>query len=480
MTDTPGRIGIGTRIAYGFGLGAEGIKNNTFNVFLLMFYQQVVGLDIRLCAAAMLITLLVDAVGDPLIGSWSDGLQSRLGRRLPFMFASSVPLATFFWCTLNPPQGMSQVAIFAWLVFFASATRFSMSLFWLPHQSLVAELTDNFDERVSLQNLRNAFAWIFGLLNVWLGYTVFLATTPEYPIGLLNPEGYRRMALWGVIVLAGCTFISTLCIARAVLRIPPVQDAAKPVPIREFPKAMLGAIRGSRSYRAALGGGLLMWMSFGMTENTRNYMNTYFWGLTSEQTGSLIYVIVGSVLAVLATARPLARRIGKRRLGMYSMLLFGLCEPTAIALRLLGVLPDNGQGALMVLIPIWFLGFVGVIMAMTVWGTMIADVADEYEQKSGARQEGLLYAAGTFLQKSATGGGGLFASSILFFSAFPEHAAVGSVSAQTLGTFGLLSIILTAGLAWLGAYCFSRFTLDGEPPTAVPAQLQAPAQRMTG
>lgn len=480
MSNAANRIGIGTRIAYGFGLGAEGIKNNTFNVFLLMFYQQVVGLDIRLCAIALFITLLVDAVGDPLIGSWSDGLRSRLGRRLPFMFASSVPLATCFWFTLNPPHGMSQLAIFGWLVFFASATRFSMSLFSLPHQSLVAELTDNFGERVSLQNLRNVFGWVFGLLNVWLGYTVFLATTPEYPIGLLNPDGYRQLATWGVIVLAGSTFISTLCVARAVLRIPPVRDTAKPVSIREFPKAMARAIRGSRSYRAALGGGLLMWMSFGMTENTRNYMNTYFWGLTSEQTSTLIYVIVGSVLAVLATAGPLAKRMGKRRLAMYSMLLFGLCEPAAIALRMLGILPAGNSTALLAtLIPFWFLGFVGVIMAMTMWGAMIADVADEYELKSGIRQEGLLYSAGTFLQKSATGGGGLFASTILFFSAFPEHASVGNVSAQTISTFGLLSILLTAGLAWLGAYCFSRFTLEGAPHTAVPAELPAPAQRMT-
>ena len=473
MTTSANRVSVATKIAYGVGLGAEGIKNNTFNVFLLLFYQQVVGLDVLLCGTALFITLMVDAVGDPLIGSWSDGFKSKYGRRLPFMFASSVPLAGFFWCALDPPRGMSQMGVFAWLVCFASATRFSMSLFSLPHQSLVAELTSDSGERISLQNLRNNFAWMFGLLNVWLGYNVFLATTPQYPLGVLNPEGYRHFAIWGSSVLFASTIISTLGVGPAVLRIPPTRAGTKAIAVREFPRAMWRAIGSSRSYRAALGGGLLMWMSFGMAENTRNYMGSFFWGLRSEQTGLIIYVICGSILVVLATARPLAERLGKRRLGIYSMVLFALCEPAMISLRLLGLLPANGDPALVpTLLPFWFFGFIGIIMAMTIWGTMIADVADEYAIKTGARQEGLLYSAGTFLQKSATGGGGILASAIVFLAHFPDHAEIANVPQSTLSTFGLLSVLTMAGLSMLGAYCFSRFTLDREPRAAPLAQVK--------
>ncbi len=70
-----------------------------------------------------------------------------------------------------------------------------------------------------------------------------------------------------------------------------------------------------------------MWMAFGTTENTRNYMNSYYWGSSSEQSSILIYVIVGSLLVVWGSARPLARRIGKRKLAAVSMVLFALCEP---------------------------------------------------------------------------------------------------------------------------------------------------------
>jgi glycoside/pentoside/hexuronide:cation symporter, GPH family len=468
------RIGVFTKLAYGFGLGAEGIKNNTFNVFLLFYYQQLVGLDPRLCGLALFLTLVVDAVGDPLIGAWSDGFRSRLGRRLPFMFASSLPLAGFFFAVFHPPAGASQTVLFLWLFFFASAARFSMSLFWLPHQSLVVELTDDRADRTALQNVRNIFAWLFGLLNAWLGYQVFLASTPEYKVGLLNPHGYDRFALWGACVMLLTTFVSTLGVRPAVLRAPSAHRATEVAPLRQFPRAMRHAIAGSASYRAALMAGLLLWVAFGLTENTRNYIGPFFWGFSSEQIGLLIYVIVASVVLVWVSAGPLMTRFGPRRLGVLSMLAFGLCEPTAITLRLLGILPDNSSPLLLpLLLCAWFVGFAGIIMAMTVLGTMFGDVTDEYELHSGVRQEGLLFAAGTFLQKTALGGGGLLAASMLSVTAFPSNAATAGAPADAVLKLGIFSAVTTVGFALGSAWFFSRFKLDRQRHEQILAQLEA-------
>lgn len=474
MTDASNRVSTFTKFGYGVGLGAEGIKNNTFNVFLLFFYQQVIGLSTVLCGLALFVTLLVDAVADPFIGTWSDGLRSKLGRRLPFMYAAGVPLAICFFCVFHPPLDASQAVLFAWVVFFAAATRVSMSLFWLPHQSLVVELTEDFAERTSLQNFRNIFAWLFGLLNVWLGYYVFLASTPEYELGLLNREGYTKFALWGALGMLVATFASTSAVRPAVLKAPATHRPITPIPLREFPKAMARAIKANPSYRAALIGGLLMWVAFGITENTRNYISPFFWGLSSEQTGLLIYVIVGSVIFVWTAARAMTQWLGKRRLAIYSMILFGLCEPSAIGLRLMGVLPQNGDPALLpILLVIWFLGFSGIIMAMTVLWTMFADVTDEHELATGLRQEGLLYSAGTFSQKMALGGGGLLATAMLYAADFPSNAAAAHVTPEAIWKIGCFTALVTAVFAWLTAYFFSRFTLTREQHEQVLAELRA-------
>ena len=93
MSDTPQRsIKLPTRILYGAGSVADGVKNTTFNTFLLFFYTQVAGLSGSMAGAAIFIALLVDAVTDPLLGSISDNFRSRWGRRHPFIYASAM------WC----------------------------------------------------------------------------------------------------------------------------------------------------------------------------------------------------------------------------------------------------------------------------------------------------------------------------------------------------------------------------------------------
>src|SRR5688572_22039610 len=117
MTDTTTqRLGGGVKAAYGFGLAAEGVKQSAFSVFLLFYYQLLVGLDPALCGLALFISLCIDAVADPAIGVWSDGTRSKLGRRHPFMYAGILPLAISFYLVFTPPRGMGDALTFVWLL----------------------------------------------------------------------------------------------------------------------------------------------------------------------------------------------------------------------------------------------------------------------------------------------------------------------------------------------------------------------------
>src|SRR3990167_7013782 len=79
------RIGLATQALYGFGSIAFGIKDNGFRVFLLLFYNQVVGLPAGLVSAAVMTAMLIDCLIDPVIGHVSDNFKSKWGRRHPFM-----------------------------------------------------------------------------------------------------------------------------------------------------------------------------------------------------------------------------------------------------------------------------------------------------------------------------------------------------------------------------------------------------------
>ncbi len=205
------------RFMYGLGLSAEGVKNNAFNLFLLFYYQQVAHLSAVLTGIALFIALCFDAITDPLVGLWSDGFSSRHGRRHPFMFAASIPLGLCFFAVFNPPAGASVAVLFAWLLSFACGTRFAMTLFAIPHQALVAELTEDYEQRTRLQSGRTVFAWLFGLLNALLAYTVFLKATSAYPY---DPAGFPAFALWGALVMVLTTALSSVGTRKAALAEP--------------------------------------------------------------------------------------------------------------------------------------------------------------------------------------------------------------------------------------------------------------------
>ena len=82
---------LSSNILYGVGSIAFGVHVAILSSALMLYYNQVVGLPAAWVGAAIMITLIFDAICDPLIGEWSDHTRSRWGRRHPFMYASAVP-----------------------------------------------------------------------------------------------------------------------------------------------------------------------------------------------------------------------------------------------------------------------------------------------------------------------------------------------------------------------------------------------------
>lgn len=90
-----------TRLFYGVGSIAFGVKDNGFAYFLQFFYTQVVGLPSATVGLAILIALILDAFIGPLVGQASDNLRTRWGRRHPFMYAAALPVALSYLLLWN-------------------------------------------------------------------------------------------------------------------------------------------------------------------------------------------------------------------------------------------------------------------------------------------------------------------------------------------------------------------------------------------
>ena len=82
-----------TKLFYGFGSVAFGVKDNGFQTILLLFYNQVLHLSSQAVGLVLFAALCVDALFDPIIGQFSDNLRTRWGRRHPLLYISALPVA---------------------------------------------------------------------------------------------------------------------------------------------------------------------------------------------------------------------------------------------------------------------------------------------------------------------------------------------------------------------------------------------------
>ena len=196
------------RLAFGIGQLPEGIKSAAFGFFLLFYYNQVLGLSGTLSGTAIFIAMVFDAVSDPLVGSLSDTTRSRWGRRHPYMYAVAIPFAASFYFLFVPVDGLSEMGLFWWLTIFSILTRTFMTFYSVPHMSLGAELTQDYDERTLLSSVRMVMQ-LLGMFAVLIGGPLlFFNATENFENGQLNPDAYPPFALAAFFIMVIGVWIS--------------------------------------------------------------------------------------------------------------------------------------------------------------------------------------------------------------------------------------------------------------------------------
>ena len=172
----------------------EALKNFAFGTFLLFFYNQVLHVDAFKASAAIALALIIDAGVDPLIGSFSDDLKTRLGRRHPLMYLSAVPIAVGLYLAFSPPAGLSEKLLLVWLFGTVVITHVSMSVFVVPWTALYAEFSDDYAERTTIVTWRYAVGWLGTLVFILAHLAISSSPAPPaYKPGQLNPHAYAAV-----------------------------------------------------------------------------------------------------------------------------------------------------------------------------------------------------------------------------------------------------------------------------------------------
>ena len=453
------RITLGTKLFYGFGSVAFGVKDQGFQYLLLLYYNQVLHVPTSQLGPALLIVLIVDACLDPIIGNWSDRVHSRWGRRHPFLYATALPVSLCYMLVWDPPAAVIGPGLVYYLVGIAILVRFFITLYEIPSSALAPELTDNYHDRTSLLGFRALFGWTGGLTMAFLAFGVFLKPDAEHPSGQLNPAGYAAYGHAAAVIMFIAIMISALGTHRHIPDLkaaPPKQPFALGRVVREMIETV-----SHRSLLMLLAGGLFANMAIGLAASLTYYFFTYFWEFTQEQILVMLLSNVISAVLALPGATILSRRLGKKRaaLTLWSIALPLL--PLPLLLRLVGWFPENGEPALL---PIMFgisVVMVGLFIATgIVTGSMIADIVEDGQLTTGRRSEGLYFAANSFLQKFTSGIGIYAATVLLSVIGFPADAQPGQVDPAVLRNLVLVYAPTVTVLFLVAMVFVSRYRID--------------------
>jgi len=421
------KVDLSTKLYYGFGAVANGAKSNGFNYLLLFYYSQVVGLRADLVSLGILIALVFDAISDPLVGYISDNTHSRLGRRHPYMYAAGLPVALAYYFLWSPPA-WDETGLFLYFVCMAVLIRTLITFYEIPATALVAELTDDYDQRTEMMSFRYFFGWWGGLTMAVMNYLVFL---PEEKGGLEYVQGWSNYGLAASFVIFISIYVSTIGTHKHIphLRKPPTNESFSFTKTKKEIKETLS----NRSFLALFVSALLQAVAAGVSTSLSIYFSRHFWELTTTQIGYMNIPYFFSAFIALMLAPRVSRWLGKKKGGMTVLGLAFAMAPMPYILRVFGFFPENGTDTLFwTLVVFNTVEVTLIIMSSSLIAAMIADVVEDSEVKTGRRSEGIFFAANSFAQKAVNGLGVVVAGQILAIIQFPTKAKPGQVPEETL------------------------------------------------
>ena len=441
------------KIIHGFGAVAFGVKDSGFSFFLLIFYNQALGMDAGTVSLALAAALVIDAFVDPLLGNLSDRTYTRWGRRLPWLYAAPIPLAVVWVLLWHPPGG--GVPTFWELLAIAVSVRLLLSACEVPSVSLLPEITADYDDRTTLFRYRFLFGWCGGLVMMVLAYFVLMPSAEA----LLEPEGY----LWFGVVGAALMVISVLgsALGQHSLVAGYPETRAPRFTLRGAFSEIIDAFS-ERAFLIFAAGALAAYVSQGLTFSLTNYINVFVWRFDTTELQFYPVVLFASVVLMFFIVGPMHRRFGKPAsavigaLGSLGVLLI------PFGLFLAGLWPETGtrRSAVQFYAFLLVANTLGVVVMISAT-SMIAEIVEAYQERAGRRAEGSFYSGNWFVQKCATGGGILLGGQVIALSGLPTNASPAEVPREVIENIvwlygGAITVLGLIAAFWLGRFPIGR------------------------
>ncbi|WP_017651892.1 MFS transporter [Fortiea contorta] len=376
------KLDLKTKLAYGAGDLGPAITGNISTFFLLVFFTNVAGIPPGLAGSILMVGKIWDAVNDPFVGMLTDKTQSRRwGRRLPWLLYGAIPFGVFFFLQWIVPR-FSVWGLFWYYVVIGLLSQVFFTVVNLPYTAMTPELTQDYDERTSLNSFRFTFSIGGSIFSLILARIVFLQISDR------SQQYLVLAAICTVIAIASLYWCVYGTRARALaFEAKRIQaEAAPDIPFVE----QLKIVFSNRPFLFVIGIYLFSWLGVQITANIIPYFVVDCMRLQEADVPTVMIAVQGTALLMLFVWGALCKKVGRKVVYFLGMSLWIIAGAGLYFLQ-------PGQIVLMYVMAV-MAGF-GVSTAYLIPWAMIPDVIELDELQTGQRREGIFYGFMVLLQK---------------------------------------------------------------------------------
>jgi len=427
------------KLGYGLGDAASNFFFQVFNIFLLYYYTDIFGLLPAAVGTMFIVTKVVDAISDPVMGLIADRTKSRWGKFRPYLLWAAIPYGLCGYAMFaNPDFSYTGKLIYAYATY--TLMMLSYTAINVPYSALMGVISPSSIERTKVASFRfiSAFsaAWLIG---------TFVTPMKNILGGGDEALGFRlTMMIFAVLSVA----LFWICFATTKERVTPTQTDTN---VKLDFKALLG----NGPWLALFIAGILTLMNIAVRNGSLLYYFKYYVGddgaalfLIFDKTAVFLSSGLMAMIVGIAMTKTLCDYFEKRTL------LIALTLLNAVSMAVFYIIPPD-QYWLMVAINCLGAFIIGPTPAL-VWA-MYADCADYGEWKTGRRTTALVFSTVQFAQKLGLAVGAGLAGIILSLFGFVANEVQSETS---MAGIRFMFSILPSALAILGAIAILFYRLD--------------------
>lgn len=409
------------KLGYCSGIVTESLLYNMFYTYYLVFLTDVIKMNPILAGTVSFISIIWDAVTDPIIGSFADrdGADKR-----KFMAKAAFPLGFTFIAAFVNIGTSSSVIQFIYYTAVAMLFWLAYTVYTIPYYAVVAEITQDYDERTEIRSTSS----LINTAAIFLG-NALPAVLPAIFAGLVfSGKKLGDSSGW----TATAVIMSVMSIVFALITV----KSLKGVSLQKAEAT--GADNGRKSIKTIFSEFFevlkikpFKWfamfivfflMASSMIQSSFEYMIKY---LVNKDPETWMTVVIIELVVVMAAFIPLVTKIAETKDRRFSSILFmSLMCAGLIICRIIGV------RSIAVVLAVTFCMAMGMANFWTVFYSMAYDLVEVDEFAYGQRRESVITALPQFFQKFGAAVGVWTVSLILQLTSYNAELTV--QSARTL------------------------------------------------